>query len=112
MAQKVRLDAFTKVKKAIDDMVTGLLASKADEIKHRDFCVGGLNENDKENAKVTRDGEDLQAKMDDLDSRIKNLAATIKDLQDQIAEMAKQLKRAGEDRETQNAEFQATVQDQ
>merc|ERR1711934_1246273 len=38
LAYRVRLDAFTRVKKAIDDMVTQLLKEKEDEIKHKDFC--------------------------------------------------------------------------
>merc|ERR1719267_365301 len=37
-AAKVRLDAFTKVKAAIDEMINALLKEKADEIKHKDFC--------------------------------------------------------------------------
>merc|ERR1712129_583095 len=36
LAYRVRLDAFTRVKKAIDDMVAQLLKEKADEIKHKD----------------------------------------------------------------------------
>merc|ERR1719215_1119052 len=39
LAVRVRLDAFTRVKKAIDDMVAQLLKEKADEIKHKDFCA-------------------------------------------------------------------------
>merc|ERR1712187_147990 len=39
LAYKVRLDAFTRVKKAIDDMIAQLLKEKEDEIKHKDFCV-------------------------------------------------------------------------
>ena len=39
LATKVRLDAFTKVKKAIDDIVAQLLKEKEDEIKHKDFCT-------------------------------------------------------------------------
>merc|ERR1719478_2066598 len=38
LAVRVRLDAFTRVKKAIDDMVSQLLKEKEDEIKHKDFC--------------------------------------------------------------------------
>merc|ERR1719337_498275 len=34
LSLKVRLDAFTRVKKAIDDMIAQLLAEKQDEIKH------------------------------------------------------------------------------
>merc|ERR1719236_87593 len=39
LAVRVRLDAFTRVKKAIDDMVAQLLKEKEDEIKHKDFCA-------------------------------------------------------------------------
>merc|ERR1719240_1561967 len=45
LATQVRLDAFTKVKAAIDEMVTALLKEKEDEIKHKDFCTDGLNQN-------------------------------------------------------------------
>jgi hypothetical protein len=45
LAVQVRLDAFTRVKKAIEDMIAQLLREKADEIKHKDFCVDELNTN-------------------------------------------------------------------
>merc|ERR550532_2721141 len=45
LSYRVRLDAFTRVKKAIDDMVAQLLKEKADEIKHKDFCVDEFNTN-------------------------------------------------------------------
>jgi len=45
IALKVKLDAFVEVKKAIDDMVTQLMAEKKDEIKHKDFCVEEFNTN-------------------------------------------------------------------
>merc|ERR1719387_2939573 len=46
MSTKVRLDAFTKVKEAIDNMVTQLLKEKEDEIKHRDYCIDNINQNE------------------------------------------------------------------
>merc|ERR1719439_265368 len=46
LAVRVRLDAFTRVKKAIDDMVSQLLKEKEDEIKHKDFCVEEFNTNE------------------------------------------------------------------
>merc|ERR1712166_269528 len=46
LAVRVRLDAFTRVKKAIDDMVAQLLKEKEDEIKHKDFCVDEFNTNE------------------------------------------------------------------
>merc|ERR1719473_2210676 len=42
LAVRVRLDAFTRVKKASDDMVAQLLKEKEEEIKHKDFCVEEL----------------------------------------------------------------------
>merc|ERR1719330_1185649 len=45
LAYRVKLDAFTRVKKAIDDMVAQLLKEKEDEIKHKDFCVDEFNSN-------------------------------------------------------------------
>jgi hypothetical protein len=112
IAQSIRLDAFTKVKKAIDDMVAALLQEKADEIKHKDFCVDGLHENEKDTTEQERNKSDLIAKIDELSGRIASLASAIADLTAQIEESQVQLKRAGEDREKQNLEFQKTVQDQ
>merc|ERR1712226_1291359 len=45
LAYRVRLDAFTRVKKAIDDMIAQLPKEKEDEIKHKDFCVDEFNTN-------------------------------------------------------------------
>merc|ERR1719377_327997 len=112
LAVRVRLDAFTKVKKAIDDMVAQLLKDKEDEIKHRDFCIGGLNENEKETEKNERTKKDLIQKIEDLTMQIDELAKAIEQLKAEIAEMQVQMKRAGEDREKENKEFQQTVADQ
>merc|ERR1719463_4005 len=91
LAARVRLDAFTKVKAAIDEMIAALLKEKADEIKHKDFCTEGLNTNERESELKARDIAELEA---------------------EIAEMQTQLKRAGEDREMENKDFQQTVADQ
>merc|ERR1719416_131389 len=45
LAYRVKLDAFTRVKKAIDDLMAEMLQEKADEIKHKDFCVDEFNSN-------------------------------------------------------------------
>jgi len=108
----VRLDAFTRVKKAIDDMIAELLVEKADEIKHKDFCVDEFNKNELETVKKDREKKDLIAKIDDLESTIDQLTKAIDTLKAEIAEMQVQLKRAGEDREKENKEFQTTVADQ
>jgi len=112
LAYRVRLDAFTKVKKAIDDMIAELLQQKADEIKHKDFCVDEFNTNQLQTEKKERTKQDVIAKIEDLEMTIKTLGEAIDSLKSQISEMQVQLKRAGEDREKQNKEFQMTVADQ
>merc|ERR1711920_1001072 len=112
LAYKVRLDAFTRVKKAIDDMGAQLLKEKEDEIKHKDFCVDEFNTNQLQTEKKEREKQDLLAKIEDLEMTIKALAEAIESLKAEIAEMQVQLKRAGEDREKENKEFQMTVADQ
>merc|ERR1712050_55859 len=105
-------DAFERVKKAIDDMIAQLLQEKADEIKHKDFCVDEFNTNQLQTEKKEREKKDLIAKIEDLEMTIKALTEAIETLKSEIAEMQVQLKRAGEDREKQNKEFQSTVADQ
>merc|ERR1719247_214948 len=112
LATQVRLDAFTKVKAAIDEMVTALLKEKEDEIKHKDFCTDGLNQNEREQELKARDIDELEAKIADLTSTIDELTKSIATLTSEIAEMQTQLKRAGEDREKENADFQLTIADQ
>merc|ERR1712032_903758 len=96
LAYKVRLDAFTRVKKAIDDMIAQLLKEKEDEIKHKDFCVDEFNTNQLQTEKKEREKQDLIAKIEDLELTIKTLAEEIENLKAEIAEMQVQLKRAGE----------------
>merc|ERR1719269_497052 len=112
LATQVRLDAFTKVKAAIDEMVTALLKEKEDEIKHKDFCTDGLNQNERAQELKARDIDELEAKIADLTSTIDELTKSIATLTSEIAEMQTQLKRAGEDREKENADFQLTIADQ
>jgi len=112
LATRVKLDAFERVKKAIDDMIAALTDEKAAEIKHKDFCVSELNENQLQTQKKEAEKEDISAKIATLETTIKDLAAAIDTLKAEIAEMQVQVKRAGEDREKENAEFQTTVADQ
>merc|ERR1711953_1165091 len=112
LAYRVRLDAFTRVKKAIDDMIAQLLKEKADKIKHKDFCVDEFNTNQLQTERKEREKQDLIAKIEDLEMTIKSLTEAIDTLKSEIAEMQLQMKRAGEDREKENKEFQTTVADQ
>merc|ERR1719456_600626 len=112
LAVRVRLDAFTRVKKAIDDMIAQLLKQQEDEIKHKDFCVDDFNKNQLQTEKKEREKTDLEALIDDLKMTIAKLTKEIAALEAEIAETQMQLKRAGEDRDAENKEFQQTVADQ
>merc|ERR1719450_359010 len=112
LAVRVRLDAFTRVKKAIDDMVAQLTKEKEDEIKHKDFCVEEFNTNQMQTEKKDREKQDLLAKIEDLELTIKTLTSEIDTLKSEVSEMQVQMKRAGEDREKENKDFQQTVADQ
>jgi len=108
----VKLDAFTRVKKAIDDMVAELAKQQEDEVKHKDFCTDEFNTNQLQTEKKERTKSDLEAKIEDLKMTIKTLTGEVDTLKSEVSEMQVQLKRAGEDREKQNKEFQMTVADQ
>merc|ERR1719473_1973297 len=112
IAQSVRLDAFTKVKAAIDEMIAALLKEKEDEIKHKDFCTDALNKNARAQELKARDISELESQIADLTVTIEELTKDIATLESEIAEMQTQLKRAGEDREAENKDFQQTVSDQ
>jgi hypothetical protein len=112
VAVKARLDAFTEVKKSISDMVDKLIKEKKDEIKHKDFCIEELNANERDTEMKQRDKADLEAKIDDLTLQVDKLSKEIEALKAEVAELQTQMKRAGEDREKQNKEFQVTVADQ
>jgi len=112
LAVHVRLDAFTKVRKAIDEMLVQLAKEKADEIKQRDFCISEFDKNTMATTKKSREKEDVTALIAKQTATIKRLTEAVAALQADISEMQKQVKTAGEDREKQSKEFQLTVADQ
>lgn len=112
LATRIRLDAFTEVKKAIDDMIAQLTKEKKDEIKHKDYCIENLNENEKVTARKGREQKDVLEKIEDLSMTIDGLSKDVSALKAEVAEMQKEMKYAGEDREVANKEFQKVVAEQ
>merc|ERR1719335_546436 len=93
-------------------MVSDLVAEKEEEISHKDWCIEEFSNAEKETALKTKDHDFLVSKVDRLNEEIASLSRDIDTLTAEIADMAVQIKRAGEDREMENKEFQATVADQ
>merc|ERR1719172_519324 len=112
LATRMRLDGFEKVIEEIDGMIADLKKEKADDIKMKDFCIEALHKNEVAQEMKKRDIEQMEAKIADLTATIDTLAKQIAALQAEIAEMQVQLKRAGEDRELENKDFQNVVADQ
>merc|ERR1719443_1196829 len=112
LAARVRLDGFKKVSEEIDGMISDLKKEKADDVKMKDFCIEALHENEVAQEMKKRDIEQMEAKIADLTATIEELTKAIAALQAEIAEMQMQLKRAGEDRELENKDFQQVVADQ
>merc|ERR1719240_2153815 len=112
LAGRMRLDGFKDLNEDIDGMVKDLKAEKAADVKQKDFCVEALHKNSMALEMKARDIEQLDGKIAELTSLIETLTKEIEDLRAEVAEMQIQLKRAGEDRELENNDFQKVVADQ
>merc|ERR1719410_1004033 len=77
LATSVELDAFTKVKKAIDDMIATLKKQMDDEVKKNDYCKSELQENEMSIAKTTDEKTSLEAHSAKLSEDIKALEDAI-----------------------------------
>merc|ERR1719472_605311 len=93
-------------------MVKDLHKQKEDQIKQKDYCNDALHKNDMAQDDKSKEMDKLDAKIADLTSLIEELTASINTLTAEVAEMTTQLKRAGEDREMENSDFQQVVSDQ
>merc|ERR1719160_160200 len=112
LAMKLKLDAFSKAKANIDDMVEKLKIESADEVKDRDFCIGELNTNDRQAAAKADQKADLEAKISQLESDIADLSASIKALSDEVTSTQVEMMKASKNREAENKQFQMVIQDQ
>merc|ERR1719161_1831246 len=112
LSSRMRLDGFADLQKDIDGMVADLKKEKAADVKQKDFCVEALHKNTMGLEMKRRDIEQLDGKIAELTATIETLTKEIAALEKEVAEMQVQLKRAGEDRELENQDFQKVVADQ
>merc|ERR1719163_2352592 len=110
LATSVELDAFTKVKKAIDDMIATLKTQQTDEVKKHDYCKATIQENEMETARKEDLSQDLSHTIEDLETEIKGLKDSIAAAKAAIAELQVNLQRANENRKAENLEYQSVVQ--
>mmetsp|Transcript_38026 Transcript_38026/g.91203 ORF Transcript_38026/g.91203 Transcript_38026/m.91203 type:complete len:745 (-) Transcript_38026:79-2313(-) len=112
LATEVKLDAFAKVKKAMQDMVAKLQQQQKDEVKQKDFCNGELHSNEMETGKKENQEEDIQTKLQEQTSAIEQLDEDLKELTKEIYEARVELKKATEDRVEENKDYMKGVQEQ
>jgi len=112
LAISTKLDGFEKVKAMMDKMIAELKKQQKEEVEKHDACNTDIQENEMETMAKDKEKEDLVALIKDLEAQIKRLAKDIEDLQASIDWAKVELKRAGEDRKTENKEYQQVVADQ
>jgi len=107
-----RLDAFTKVKAALDKLMKELKVQQQEEVEKKDLCVKEIDETE-DNIKVGGNKkEDLAEQRKDLENTLETLADNIATLKQEVADMEVSLKRAGLNRKEENLVFQQSVSDQ
>jgi len=112
LSTSMKLDAFTKVKASIDEMIVQLKKTQKDEVDKKDFCNKELHENEMKTTEKTNLKEDLTQAIADLETTKTTLADEIAVLKESIATAQTEMKRASELRLAENTEFQMTVTDQ
>lgn len=112
LATAVELDAFTRVKKAIDDMIAMLNQQQEDEVKKTDWCKSELQSNEMATARMETQQADIEAQIAKLESTIQELEAGIADAKSQIASTQLNLQKATMTRKQENLDYQKVVSDQ
>jgi len=112
LAVEMQLKVFTKVIDAMKKMIGDLKTENKEDTKMRDWCKTTLFETEKTTTETNRKREDLETNISDLTNQIETLSQEIKDHEATIAELQVQLKKAGENRDAENAEFKEMSTDQ
>jgi len=112
LAVSAQLDAFTKVKEAMDQMVAELKDQQKEEVKLKQFCTTEFNQNQKQTYEKTEEKKDLEEKIASLATLMETLTKELEEAAGQIADTKTEIKKASENREGENAEFQTAVADQ
>merc|ERR1719387_3400203 len=112
LSMSMRLDAFTKVKASIDEMIAELKTTQKDEKEKKDYCIKALHDNEMTTTEKTNTKADLTQLIADLETSKTTLADEIAALKADIATAQTEMKKASELRLAENTEFQMTIMDQ
>jgi len=112
LAVRMRLDAFTKVKEALDKMLVELAKQQKEEYAHWETCKSNIDQTEDDIKVGEQTKEDLTGKRQSLVNTMDTLAREIAALKQEEAETEVSLKEAGEQRKDQNQVYQTSVMDQ
>eukprot|EP00933_Yihiella_yeosuensis_P047356 TRINITY_DN43161_c0_g1_i1.p1 TRINITY_DN43161_c0_g1~~TRINITY_DN43161_c0_g1_i1.p1 ORF type:complete len:688 (+),score=238.23 TRINITY_DN43161_c0_g1_i1:119-2182(+) len=112
LATTAKLDSFTKVRAAIDGMVSVLKKEEQDEVQQKQFCTNSFNKNKAAVAaqKDAKSGFDTKQTM--LTENLNLIAKEVESLKSKIGEAENEMKLAGENRKAEKADFEKTIVDQ
>merc|ERR1719421_1390273 len=112
LAVRVKNDVFAKVKESIDGMVVQLDTEQHNEAHKKDGCIKDEDTNEKQTVERTDHKDDVETEINALNAEIKFKHEEQIRLKAEIAEARMEQKKASENRETENKEFQTVVTDQ
>lgn len=112
LAVRVRLDAFVKVKAALNKNLGALKKQQAAEYKRWEECKKEIDETEDEIKEGVETKNDLAEKHQDLTNSLSELKTSSDELKSEVAEMEVELKKAGEGRKAENLLYQSSVSDQ
>lgn len=112
LATTVQLDAFTRVKKAINDMVDQLKVQQSDEVKKNDACKANIQQNevDAQNSRNLHD--DQKAQIAAYEADIERLAGEIDQAKKDIDSANVEMQRATNLKIQESKDFQMSFMDQ
>jgi len=112
LAESVQLDKFTKVKKAINDMIGALKQQQEDEVKHKKFCQTELQKIDMETMDKENTKKDLETSIETLENAIETLGGEIDAALAEVADTKVNVQKANINRVEESQEFQKEVENQ
>jgi len=112
LAVRIKLDAFDKVKKTMDNMLAELKTQQKNEYDQNERCKKDIDETEDTIKVEQRNKKDLEDKNKDLTNTLATLNDEIKTLTQEVSDMEVSLKKAGIDRKAENELYQQSVADQ
>merc|ERR1719265_3038839 len=112
LATSARQDPMAAVKGQIDAMVAELKKTQKEEDEKKEYCETEIKANEKDIKEQKKSKASIEQSIADLEQTSTTLTEEIAALKASVLDAQVEMKKAGEVREAENAEFQVTVNDQ